>query len=276
MNGSNRTYLLPPLLRWAGSKRQHLSTLRGLVPNFNGRYIEPFAGSACLYWDLAPSKARISDLNEDLINCYKQVRDTPHAIYATYSLLENNSDTYYSVREKYHSETDQDIRSAYFLYLNRYCFNGLYRISKKGKFNVPYGGSRTGSLPSLERLLQYSAKLQDVELLSLDFADCLSDVTEGDFVYLDPPFYAADVRVFREYNATPFEVKDLERFEKALMTVDAAGAVFVASYLDTPEISEIASRWRGEKLSILRRMSGFQAGRKRTDEIVFTNLALSN
>jgi DNA adenine methylase len=264
-----------PLLRWAGSKRQHLRHLLRLVPIDMHRYVEPFAGSACLYWALGPEKALLSDLNRELISLYEQVRDNPILVYNTYSGLKNTSDTYYYIRQLFQSEPNPTKRAGQFVFLNRYCFNGLYRTDKIGRFNVPYGGTKSGVLPTLGQLMEYSRNLAGVELRASDFSSAIRDVTKGDFVYLDPPFYSSTNRVFVSYTSTPFTRADLDRLEKALVQIDRAGAKFAVSYLDNDDIRPIASKWNQSHLMVLRRVSGFAAGRGQSREVVFTNYDIS-
>lgn len=263
---------MKPFLRWAGSKRQHLNGLLECLPAWSGKYIEPFAGSACLFWKLQPSRAVLGDLNADLISCYERVAAEPVAVHAVYSACANDSDEYYRIRSALHEETDPNIRAGYFIYLNRYCFNGLYRTDRAGRFNVPYGGTRTGSTPSLDELRAYSLRLQNVSLRCGDFEAMVDDCVEaGDLVYLDPPYFSAGARVFNGYTAAPFAQPDLERFDILLERINRAGATFIATYLDGEDIRSIAAKWQSHDVSVLRRMSGFTAGRRRTSELVFTN-----
>jgi DNA adenine methylase len=234
--------------------------------------VEPFAGSACLFWAVDPASATIADLNPELIECYTAVKESYSEVYEGYASLKNDADTYYDIRKMFSAETNPVKRAAYFIYLNRYCFNGLYRTCRQGKFNVPYGGHKTGSLPSLETLSSYSSRLSKATLICKDFSEVVDQVVkEDDFVYLDPPFYTASVRVFNSYTSTPFQSKDLDRFAAVLSLIDRRGARFAASYLDTPEIQKIASQWNRSEVSVLRRMSGFKAGRRSANELVFTN-----
>lgn len=262
-----------PFLRWAGSKRQHLTGLLECLPPWSGKYIEPFAGSACLFFKLNPSRAVLGDLNIDLIRCYERVAEVPDAVHAVYSQFRNNSDEYYRIRSALHDETDMDIRAGYFIYLNRYCFNGLYRTNRAGQFNVPYGGTRTGAPPTLEELRAYAKCLQNVSLVHGDFELIVDEhVAAGDLVYLDPPYFSANSRVFTAYTQSPFMRQDLDRFESLLHRIDAKGAAFVATYLEGDDIRSIAAKWQTRNVNVLRRMAGFTRSRKRTGELIFTNI----
>lgn len=263
---------MEPFLRWAGSKRQHLAGLLECLPSWSGKYIEPFAGSACLFWKLKPPRAVLGDLNVDLIKCYERIAKSPEAVYAIYSKCSNSPEEYYRVRAAMHDEADDNTRAGYFIYLNRYCFNGLYRTDRAGRFNVPYGGLRTGSTPTLDELRTYAERLQTVSLVHGDFESMVDNHVEpGDLVYLDPPYFSANARVFTGYTRSPFMREDLERFEALLHRIDAKGAAFVATYLDGDDIRSIAAKWQSHNVNVLRRMAGFTSSRKHTSELVFTN-----
>ena len=156
-----------PFLRWAGSKKKLLPILNSYWNNAD-RYIEPFVGSARFFFHLNPQSAILGDINLDLINCYNVVKTKPLELYKKLELIPRDKDTYYSVRnsdEKAMSHVDQ---AARFIYLNRLCFNGLYRTNQQGKFNVPFGGIKAGNFPTKEDYLHLSDKLKGVKILNLD------------------------------------------------------------------------------------------------------------
>lgn len=240
-------------------------------PEAFNRYVEPFAGSASLFWALRPEAAVLSDLNEDLISCYEQVRDRPTEVYDEYAGLENEEPVYYQIRSQIVEETCPLRKAAFFLYLNRFCFNGLYRTNRQGRFNVPYGGKRTGSLPSLDVLKKYSEALSGVTLCKDDFEVVLTrEVAKGDFVYLDPPFFTTSTRVFKEYTHKPFSKDDLDRLHRVLELINDREAMFIASYMDERD-SEWSSHWSKHEIQVLRRMSGFRAGRRLAQEVLISN-----
>jgi DNA adenine methylase len=265
---------LKPLLRWAGSKRQHLRDIAARLPRRYNRYIEPFAGSACLFWNLRPNQALLSDLNADLIGCYRAVRDQPDLLYTYYCHLQNSKDTFYQVRASYNSTTDNILKSALFLYLNRYCFNGLFRTNRGGGFNVPYGGKKSGRLPNIDELRRYSAVLRDCELQSGDFETVVRDnVQDGDLVYLDPPFLS-ESRMFREYTAAPFSRTDIVRLVALLSDLNRCGVYFILSFLDNDEID--LKPWHAADVRVHRRISGFAKGRREVKEVLVSNFAVGH
>jgi len=184
-------------------------------------------GSACLFLDLKPQEAVLGDLNPDLIETYIAIRDHALAVYNAMSKLSTGKANYYSIRSTETSKLKPIERAARFIYLNRFCFNGLYRTNKQGKFNVPYGSS--GTLPTLQELRLVSKALKSVDLRCGDFEETLFDVDDGDFVYMDPPFAVSNRRVFREYGPNSFEINDLERFAAMLERFDKCGEIGRAS-----------------------------------------------
>lgn len=199
-----------PILRWAGSKRQILPKLTSLTPQYSGRYIEPFCGSACLFLALNPSRALLGDVNPHLVSAYLVLRENPEAVAAFLNLWPVDKETYLTLRSA-PLNSDEIFNAAKFLYLNRYCFNGVYRENLRGQFNVPFGGYRTGSLPSLDALRKFSERLQRAELYCGDFSKIVRGAQKDDFIYLDPPYYYGNNRNRGEYGWNAFSDRDLDR-----------------------------------------------------------------
>ena len=174
-------------VRWAGSKRQMLSLLRSYWKS-DATYIEPFAGSACLFFDIEPEKAVLGDLNSELINSYRVLRDDPESALSALRPIEPTKENYYAIRQQSPEDLMGADAAARFFFLNRHCFNGLYRTNQTGKFNVPFG--RTKGNPALDENLLRSASrlLSRAQLLNADFEVTLDKARYGDFVYLDPPY----------------------------------------------------------------------------------------
>ncbi|WP_167631099.1 DNA adenine methylase [Mariprofundus ferrooxydans] len=262
-----------PFLRWAGSKRKLVPYLSTYWDNSFERYIEPFMGSAVLYYELDPNKAILSDINKELIQTFTEIKNNPKEVHKTLSALNPDKENYYAVRATDSESLNSVERAARFIYLNRFCFNGLYRTNQKGKFNVPFAPSGTGNIPTVEHLELASKKLANTELLAEDFESVLiRHVKAGDFVYLDPPYATNSKRVFREYGPGSFCVDDLDRLQKILSTIDQRGAHFVLSYGSCPEALDTFSNWKPETVSVQRNISGFVKGRRKSEELVFTNI----
>ena len=171
-----------PPLRWAGSKRKLLSELARAVPLEFSTYIEPFAGSACLFFHLQPKRAILGDINPELIGFYRATRKHPHEVLRSAIRRRRTA-----ARVRYIAERDATSRASLFLFLKHFCFNGIFRTNSKGNFNVPFG-TRTGAFPSFEEFHNAANLLKRVTLLCSDFEHVLHRAKEGDFAYLDPPY----------------------------------------------------------------------------------------
>ena len=245
-----------PLLRWAGSKRQLVPQLATHWGTQHTRYVEPFAGSACLFFNLEPQAGLLGDINADLIEMYGVVRDRPAALSEALQGWKNDADEYYEVRATDPATLSETDRAARFIYLNRFCFNGLYRTNKRGQFNVPYGGRKSGTVPSEADLLIASRLLTQAEVVAGDFSVVLKRARPGDFVYLDPPFSVTGRRVFKEYDPTSFSDSDLVRLRAALNQLDEGGVTFLLSYADCPEGEELGAGFRMSRVSTRRNIAG--------------------
>lgn len=262
-----------PFIRWAGSKARVLHELLPLIPKGIGRYVEPFAGSACLFFASQPCSALLADSNRELMLTYEAIKETPLDVHAELCTFEHGRDAYYALRSENPEGLTKVHRAARFVFLNRYCFNGLYRTNAKGQFNVPYAPSKSGSLPAREHLISISATLQKAELLCADFRDTLSRCTKGDFVYLDPPYAIANKRIFRQYDATVFGLHDLDELVSRLSDLDRRGIRFSLSYAYTTATKETFAAWPRRRILVQRNISGFSRYRRRSAELLVSNCA---
>lgn len=260
-----------PFLRWAGSKRQLIPVLSKFWnPNYK-RYVEPFAGSACLFFRLSPPKALLSDINQELINTYKQVAEDVDSVLKELKKLKKSKTDYYQIRSKNPDSLDPYERAARFIYLNRYCFNGLYRTNSRGKFNVPYCGDERGIMPKDEVFLRASSLLENVELHHNNYEETLKKVRHGDFVYIDPPFSIRDKEVFNEYDVSKFSFKDIQRLRTWLIELNKRDISFLVSYAESEEANILKKGFFWETVSVRRCIAGFSANRKRVNEIIIFN-----
>lgn len=266
---------MEPLFRWAGSKRKNLPTLEGYWNDSFKRYLEPFAGSACLFFHLEPGNAVIGDLNSELIEAYETIAANPQKVHSLVTRWVNNEGTYYRIRNMQRNRLDEFERAARFMYLNRFCFNGIWRTNERGDFNVPYGGERTGSIPSLESLRKAARLLTDAKLVSCDFAELVADARPGDFFYLDPPYATAARRIFREYVPGGVCNEDMGRLREALLYLHGIGAAFVISYADCPEARILLKGFRSRRIIVRRNVAGFVNKRRCSYELIITNMEFS-
>jgi len=262
-----------PFLRWAGSKRKQLFRLAQLWAPSHMRYVEPFAGSACLFFELAPPKAILGDNNSSLIEVYRVVRDEPDRLYDRLCRIRRDPDTYYRWRDKRPDRLDIETRAVRFIYLNRNCFNGIYRLNTNGEFNVPMG-RRPGAYFTRSDLALCSSLLQKAQLLDRDFSRTLQCVRAGDFVYLDPPFALESRRVFRQYGLKSFSTSDIPRLAKSLTGIVRLGADFLVSYADCKEARGLAADWNSIRLPVRRNVAGFTGSRRLAYEWLISNMSI--
>jgi len=218
-----------PFLKWAGGKRWLAERHLDLFPEVSGKYIEPFLGSASIYFKLRPPKAELSDANPRLIECYQQMQVDPEIIWAllTDHQQHHSTDHYYKVRSaKYESAAE---RAAQFLYLNRTCWNGLYRVNKKGEFNVPRGTKNAVLLPS-DNFGAISLVLKSATLRCCDFEEPIKRASSGDLVYVDPPYTVQhNFNGFLKYNENIFSWADQIRLREAVVSAASRGVRIVVS-----------------------------------------------
>lgn len=264
---------MDPLFRWAGSKKKLLPSIKERLPQEYGTYHEPFCGSACLFFDILPGAAALSDMNDELILAYQQIQRSPEQVFEFLKTFEVSKDKYYELRALDLSELAAPARAARFIYLNKLCFNGVYRTNKAGFFNVPMG-TKTGKMPTLEVLRKYSEALQGVSLLKGDFTSVIDNVSQGDLVYLDPPYSKPEGRERGEYGPGSFHFTDIDRLISFLDKVDSVGAYFILSYCDCEIIrSFLREQWNSEVVSVKRHVAGFSAHRKIVDELIVSNFS---
>lgn len=262
---------IKPFLRWAGSKRKQVPVLRQYWSSEFHRYVEPFAGSVCLFLAVRPDRAVLSDLNSDLIGTYDVVRRMPGRVYEMVTAIPRTKTRYYAERHVAPESLSPLRRAARFIYLNRNCFNGIYRTNTDGAFNVPFADSRAGAFVTRDEFVAAAKLLRSATLAACDFGTTLSRVRKGDFVYLDPPYALDARRVFREYGAKAFCGQDLRRLSRHLFSMDRRGANFLVSYADCRESRELASDWCVRRMRVRRHVAGFAGARKAAYELLISN-----
>jgi DNA adenine methylase len=264
-----------PFLRWAGSKRQLLSTLRDYWPGDDVTYIEPFAGSACLFFDIQPSRAILGDLNRELVRTYRTVRHNPESVISEIRNLGIGREAYLAIRSIKPNTLPAAKAAARFLYLNHYCFNGLYRTNKRGQFNVPFGRNKSNGGVDAGQIRCASTLLKNARVIHGDFEQTIKRAQPHDFVYLDPPYSVSHRRIFSEYTPESFTILDLPRLKRALERLDRKGVSFLLSYADSKESREGFSNWHIKRVRTKRNIAGFSSDRRGAYEILVTNIKLS-
>jgi len=259
-------------LRWAGSKSQLLPILRNYWRNHFDRYIEPFSGSATVFFDVEPKQAILGDLNVDLIQTLRAIQLDAERVIECIRRLPLGDRNYYRIRQLNPSILSVVEQAARFLYLNFYCFNGLYRTNRQGQFNVPFGRKKGRKTVDEDLIRSGATLLKRAVLVYGDFSETLRYAGPRDFVYLDPPYITTSRDSFREYLPQTFESHDLLRLRDELGILDRQGTKFVLSYCDSREARKLLAVWRTRSVTVRRNIAGFVGKRKTVREIIVTNI----
>lgn len=245
-----------PFLKWAGGKSQLLSQIAPYLPPECRCYTEPFCGSAALYWYLFSQaqrgqfqfqQARLSDRNAELINCYQIVRDRVEDLIGqlTEYRQQHSKTFYYYIRSLNQQQLDPLTRAARFIYLNKTCFNGLYRVNRAGQFNVPMGRYANPQIFDPETLRQASLALQNVTLSVADFQEVLTWATAGDFIYFDPPYYPLSKTAnFTSYTDQPFGEAEQIALAQVVETLARRGCYVMVSNAWVEPVLQLYQSWR--------------------------------
>lgn len=262
-----RKPVLPPL-KWAGGKRWFAHRYRELLPEKFETYIEPFAGSAALFFSVRPDRAVLADLNGELINLYECIRDQPGKLMVRLKQhhVRHSPEYYYRMRSS--RPTSKVGMAARMLYLNRTCWNGLYRVNKMGQFNVPIG-TKTAVVLESDDFSGLSQALSGTRLIHSDFANVMDMAKEGDFVFVDPPYTVAhNTNGFVKYNEHLFSWADQLRLRKKVEELAGRG---VKVLVTNAAHSSIYKLYEGYDQLIVDRagvIGGAQASRGRFSEVV--------
>jgi DNA adenine methylase len=228
-----------PFLKWAGGKRWFTERHLDLLPENYERYIEPFLGSGAVFFSEKPTSAVLSDLNPDLIATYRAVRDNPTEIQALLQLHHNSHDKIYYYKVRGEKPKDELALAAWFLYLNRTCFNGLYRVNLKNEFNVPIGTKTQVVLPT-DNFDLISKRLSNVELACVDFEETIDQAGSGDFVFVDPPYTVKhNLNGFIKYNQKIFSWEDQVRLRDAIVRAVNRGAKVMITNANHQSVREL-------------------------------------
>ena len=260
-----------PLFRWAGSKRSILPLLLNCVPNSYRRYVEPFAGSACLFFALKPPCATLGDFNADLMHAYGVIAQHPRLIARGIKSQPVRSKHYYAIRALKPDTLDDVSRAIRFAYLNRYCFNGVYRTNRKNEFNVPRG-SHLARVPSEAEIVRCAIALRGADLSVGDFETTLQKASSKDFVYLDPPYSTATRPTLGEYGYGSFSEVDDDRLINRVNSLSKAGVQVLLSYAYNRKIIAALRGWSVVSVPVRRQIAG---GSKNTStfEILASNFS---
>lgn len=257
-----------PFLSWAGSKRRFINKLTPHLPPEIGRYYEPFLGGGSLYFLLNPSRATIGDLNHGLVETYRTVRDDVEAVISALKKWHYQKEEYYRVRDHYQPRS-ASTKAARFIYLNKTCWNGLYRESRDGHFNVPFGRRNSPDFLDDELLRACSRALKGAALRTGDFAATTKDAVRGDFVYFDPPYVTShNNNGFVHYNARLFTWQDQLRLAKEAQRLARMGVnVWVTNAAHAP-LTRLYNGFRKVAISRSSTIAGDSSARGTSREVL--------
>ena len=262
---------MKPIVKWAGGKTQLLKYILPIIPEFK-TYYEPFFGGGALYFALEPKKAVINDSNTQLINLYSQIKNDPNKLIKKLTSLSNNHSEkkYYEIRKQFNnclSNNELNLNSsAYFLYLNKMGFNGLYRLNKNGQYNVPSAHRKTCKLYDNENLLAVSKQLNKSKLLSGDFEKACKDCKKDDFVFFDSPYY----NTFDTYQAGGFSKEDHIRLSNLFKKLDKKGVKCLLTNSNENFIKSLYKDFNIKTIKV-KRMINCDGKNRNGEEVIITN-----
>lgn len=271
---------MSPVLKWAGGKTQLLEAIAARMPAHYDRYFEPFIGGGAVLLAVSPEKAAVNDINEQLINLYSQLKSNAPMLIDIVSELDRrpcDAEMYYSIRERYNAKISANILdvecAALMIWLNKHCFNGLYRVNNKGLFNVPYNNKTTGKSIDVENVLAISEYLQsaDISISCSDFEKACENVRSGDFVYFDSPYVpVSSTADFTDYTKDGFSYNDHLRLAQLFKRLDSRGAKLMLSNNDVPLVYELYEGYNIQGLDV-KRMINRNAAKRTSRELLITN-----
>lgn len=272
----NLKYETYPFVKWVGGKRQLMFELLKNMPKSYNRYFEPFIGGGALFFELQPENAYISDVNKELINLYTIVRDNVYELIEDLSKHEVSKEYFLEIRnidrtEKYAGLSKVE-RASRFIYLNRTCFNGMYRVNSHGQFNVPYGYYKNPRIIDESNLLNCSDLLKKTEIICTDFSEILIKVKKGDFVYFDPPYVPLnETSSFTSYTKNGFDIDMQFKLREVCDELDSMGVKFMLSNSDTKLVNELYANYEVKKVFASRQINANADGRGKITEVLVRN-----
>lgn len=270
--------LVAPVLKWVGGKRQLIETFKPLLPSIS-KYCEPFAGGCALLFHLQPRIAYVNDINADLMRVYDVIKKNVNELISELKQYKNEQEFFYYIRgldrdlEKYNSLSDVK-KAARIIYLNKTCYNGLYRVNNAGEFNSPFGYYRNPNIVNEPVLRAVSEYFNSAEIYfsSLDYQEILSDIKKGTFVYLDPPYDPISATSnFTGYSKGGFSRDEQIRLRKCCDELNERGINFMLSNSQTPFIMELYSEYNIKIIQAKRAINSDSTKRGDVNEIIVRN-----
>jgi DNA adenine methylase len=264
--------ILPkPVLKWAGGKTQLLSEIIEEMPRNYSRYIEPFFGGGALFFNLQPENAIIADINPELINLYQSIKENPKKVIEYLELHKNDSKYFYAVRKQEWQSLNKYQAAARTIFLNRTCFNGLYRVNKSGGFNVPFGNYKNPKISNPEVIYACSAVLKNTEIILGDYKTVLKQYAKsGDFVFLDPPYLPiSKCSDFKRYTKEQFYEDDHVELAETIELIRKRGCHVVLTNSNHPLVHKLFSKHKIQVIKSRRNINS-NGGKRMGEDVIVT------
>lgn len=272
---------ISPVLKWVGGKRQLLPEIRKYIPQNISTYYEPFLGGGAVLFDILPKKAVVNDVNTELINVYEVIRDDVESLIEDLAKHKNEADYFYEIRaldrdpDKYSLLSDVE-RASRIIYLNKTCFNGLFRVNRAGHFNTPFGKYKNPNIQNAETLRAVSRyfNITNIKFLSTDFDEAVKGCRKGAFVYFDPPYDpVSDSSSFTGYAKGGFDRNEQKRLKELCDKLNDRGVKFLLSNSSTDFIMDLYKDYNIEIIQAKRSINSNGKNRGEVDEVLVRNYA---
>ncbi len=269
---------IKPFLKWAGGKRQLLPEIRNYLPTSFNRYFEPFLGAGAVLFDLKPQSAVVNDTNEELINCYRAIQLFPNELVEHLKKHKNEKDYFYHIRSLDRTQSFKELtqveRASRIIYLNKTCYNGLFRVNSKGEFNAPFGRYKNPDIVQEDliwSLHDYLNKNQ-IDFYTGDFESATDEAVRGDFVYFDPPYDpVSDTSSFTGYQMNQFGKNEQKRLLRLFDQLTMRGCKVMLSNSSTPFIRDLYKDYKILTISAYRFINSKAEKRGKIDEVLILN-----
>ena len=279
-NNNKKNVILSPVVKWVGGKRQLLDDIIPLVPDHFSTYVEPFVGGGALLFELQPKKAIVNDLNHELINLYNVIKNNPKELLLLLEEHElNNSEEYfYQIRALDRSESYNEMsnieKAARIIYLNKKCYNGLFRVNQSGQFNSPYGKYKNPNIVNKPVVLAMANYFQNnnITLLNGDYKMALKNLRKGAFVYFDPPYMPiSSSSSFTGYTENGFDKKQQIELKEECDKLNSRGIKFLLSNSDHPFIRDLYKDYEIITVKAKRSINSNSSKRGEINEVLVRN-----
>lgn len=270
--------LVTPFVKWAGGKRQLLPVIQKYLPKTFTTYYEPFVGGGALLFHLQPQKAVLNDFNEELVNVYRVIKENPQELVTDLKKHKNNAEYFYAIREldrkKDFKKLSNIERASRVIYLNKTCYNGLYRVNSAGEFNSPFGNYKNPNVANERTILAVSKYLNDnnITILRGDFADAVKNIKKNAFVYFDPPYHPLSASAnFTGYVQGGFDEQEQIRLRDLCIELDTKGVKFLLSNSATSFTKKLYQTFTVDYVKANRFVNSVAKKRAAIDEILVRN-----